>query len=176
MNNMKKLFALLIALALGCLFALAEPAPETEETAMPAFFTLEGKIAEIGEDGSLTLECADLGAVLVLTDADTVWETMGDIAPGAYVHVDYDGKMTRSLPPQVTAQRVRMYVLSGDVLEYNAEENTVLIDTPSHGQVQVNLAEPLPEGAHAQLTVYFDGAMTMSLPPQIGADLILADE
>ena len=55
--------------------------------------------------------------MLVLISEDTVLETGYELAVGDYVYVDYDGVMTRSLPPQVTAGRIVSHKLEGDVLE-----------------------------------------------------------
>ena len=118
---MKKLLSLLIAILMMALpIACAEEsAPAAEESAAPEeggwleadaegeedamqIYMLQGAILEVGED-SLRIEDAEQGEVVVLISEDTVLETGYELAVGDYVYVDYDGVMTRSLPPQVTA-------------------------------------------------------------------------
>ena len=60
---------------------------------------------------------------------------------GDYVYVDYNGVMTRSLPPQVTAGRIVSHKLEGDVLERYAEENALLIYASDGMEYRVNLPE-----------------------------------
>ena len=83
--------------------------------------------------------------------------------------------MTRSLPPQVTAGRIVSHKLEGDVLETYPEENAILIYTEEGGEYRVNLPEAWAEtGFEAQRAiVYYDGAATLSIPPQVSAGLIL---
>ena len=104
--------------------------------------------------------------------------TEGDaIVPGALIHVLYNGMMTRSLPPQVAAIRVSCFAFTGEIAEMN--QNGFLLH-PDEGidAVQVNASEELLEGLEpgSRVTVYFSGAMTMSLPGQIGAELIVPAE
>ena len=160
---MKKLFMILLAALF--VFCSAHAEPVSEES-----FALEGMVLEITEEGWL-IENAELGEVMILTSEDTYVEAMRDIIPSDYLYIDYNGMMTRSLPPQVTASVVRMYVLTGSVVEANAEENTLLLNTDTHGEVMVNLPEEWAgyEIDSEYMTVYFNGAMTMSIPAQIGA-------
>ena len=186
---MKKLLSLLIAILMMALpIACAEEsAPAAEESAAPEeggwleadaegeedamqIYMLQGAILEVGED-SLRIEDAEQGEVVVLISEDTVLETGYELAVGDYVYVDYDGVMTRSLPPQVTAGRIVSHKLEGDVLE----ENAILIYTEEGGEYRVNLPETWAEtGFEAQRAiVYYDGAATLSIPPQVSAGLIL---
>ena len=190
---MKKLLSLLIAILMMALpIACAEEsAPAAEESAVPEeggwleadaegeedamqIYMLQGAILEVGED-SLRIEDAEQGEVVVLISEDTVLETGYELAVGDYVYVDYDGAMTRSLPPQVTAGRIVSHKLEGDVLETYPEENAILIYTAEGGEYRVNLPEAWAEtGFEAQRAiVYYDGAATLSIPPQVSAGLIL---
>lgn len=160
---MKKIIAILIAALLVCFAAFAE----TEEMLIP----MTGTVLEIAEDGSYLINTAEHGDVQVLLNEETYFETSRDISVGDYIYIDYNGMMTRSLPPQVTASIVRMHVLEGTVNEIFADENAVLMSTETHGEVYVTLPE---EWLSAEidteiLTVYTDGAMTMSLPPRVNA-------
>ncbi len=182
---MKKMISLLLALLLPM---AALPAVGEEDEC----FQLSGVISELTETGFL-LEDAQQGTVEVLLGEAT--ELLGDLAEqeeeatltegedipaelvenaaltlsvGCYVTVTYDGKMTRSLPPQVTAQSVSCYAVSGVVSELG--EDSLMLISERLGDVMVHLSEAMPqvwEGGF--ITVYFDGAMTASLPPQISA-------
>ena len=164
---MKKIIAILIAALLVCFAAAAEPVSEE-------LVSMEGMVIEITDEGWL-IESAELGEVIVLASDETYIETSRDILPGDYLYIDYNGMMTRSIPPQVSASVARMHVLSGSVAESNPEENTVLLNAESHGEVIVHLPEDWAgkEIDVESLTVYFNGAMTMSLPAQIGAGYVV---
>ena len=164
---MKKMFAILLAVLLVLCSAFAEPVSEE-------LFALEGIVTEITGEGWL-IENAELGEVMVLASGETYVEATRDIIPGDYLYIDYNGVMTRSLPPQITASVVRMYVLTGSVAKASAEDNTVLLNTDTHGEVMVNLPEEWAgyEIDSEYMTVYFNGAMTMSIPAQISAGAAL---
>ena len=61
------------------------------------------------------------------------------------------------------------------MLETYPEENAILIYTEEGGEYRVNLPETWAEtGFEAQRAiVYYDGAATLSIPPQVSAGLIL---
>lgn len=166
---MKKIAIVVLMLLLALIPALAEtnaPAPEADAVS----YQLTGTVAEITEEG-LLIDTADMGQVMALTVEDTIFDTTRHIQPGDYVYIDYDGQMTRSLPAQITAQVVRMYMLYGQITETIPEENAVMLETVSHGPVYAVLP---PEWQDAEIDaetmiIYFDGVMTMSLPPHIGA-------
>ena len=133
--------------------------------------SMEGIVLEIAEDGSYLINTIEHGDVQVLVSDETFTEAIRDISVGDYLYIDYDGKMTRSLPPQVNASVVRMYSLEGSIIESYPEENAVLLMTETHGEVYVTLPADWAEQeiTTETLTVYFNGAMTMSLPPQVNA-------
>ena len=82
--------------------------------------------------------------------------------------------MTRSLPPQVTAGRIVSHKLEGDVLERYAEENALLIYASDGMEYRVNLPEAW-EGKEfdaQRVIAYYDGAATLSIPPQVSAGLV----
>ena len=167
---MKKILAILLSAML--IFSAAFAA--STETAAEAPVLMEGVVIEVS-DGGYLIENEELGEVMVLTGEETFIETSGDIAVGDYLYIDYSGMMTRSLPPQITASVVRMHKLEGSVTEVFAEENGVMLLTETHGDVYVRLpAEWAGQELSAEaLTVYFDGVMTMSLPPQVSAGLAI---
>ena len=146
-------------------------AQEEQADAQQEVFTLTGQITEVGE-GYLILEDAQQGQVHVNFAEDTVFEGVeqGALAAGQYAVVLYNGVMTRSLPPMVTAMRVSVYEISGTVAQVQ-EDGRVLID---RADVSDQVLVTLPEGAQTpevgdEIVVYTNGIMTMSLPPQTNA-------
>ncbi len=159
---MKKILTFVLATAVVLMTAvgvLAETVP------LPP---LQGVITQVMEDGSFLMEDTVHGQVLVQADLDATLEGIDEPAVGQYVFVWYGGAMTKSIPPQVTADRIGCYIVEGVVLSADAEAGTALIDSEEAGQVLVRLPEgtALPaEGDY--LTVYTNGAMTMSEPGQV---------
>lgn len=134
-------------------------------------YTLMGQITEIGGD-YIVLDDAQSGETKVNLFADTVFEGVeqGALAAGQYAVVLYNGIMTRSLPPIVTATKVSVYEITGTVAEVQAD-GRVLID---RADVSDQVLATLPEGAKTPavgdaITIYTSGIMTMSLPPQVNA-------
>ena len=132
--------------------------------------TLEGLITEAG-DGWFLMSDVTQGAVRVnLDDATTAYDGIAGkdaMAVGQYVYVTYNGIMTRSLPPQVTAQKVSCFVVNGtvtDILENGAlvEGDTVLGSVIVHGYAGM---PPLYQSV--PVTLYYNGIMALSYPPQI---------
>jgi len=161
---MKRKWMALLSLALAFLLPLPVFAAELDTE-------LEGLVKEITEEGFL-MEDAQLGEVWLNTDETTVWDGVladGKLEVGQYVLVQYDGRLTRSLPPQAHADRVGCYVLSGTVEEFY-ESGVLLTGDENFGDVIVHLDESL---AHVYIgmpvTVYYDGIMMMSLPGQVNA-------
>ena len=148
---------------------------EGQEEAMEIYM-LQGTILEVQEDGLLIMDEAQ-GEVLVLISDETVQETGYELGVGDYVYVDYNGQMTRSLPPQVTAGRVLPHNPVGDVVERYAEENALLLYGSDGNEYRINLPEAWEgETFDAQRAiVYYDGAATLSLPPQVSAGLVLPE-
>ena len=169
---MTKLSAILSAALFAAFSLTAAPAVQADEQEI---FDLSGVVLEMN-DAFILIEDSDGQQVQVNLFEDTVTE--GDaIVPGALIHVMYNGMMTRSLPPQVAAIRVSCFAFTGEIAEMN--QNGFLLH-PDEGidAVQVNASEELLEGLEpgSRVTVYFSGAMTMSLPGQIGAELIVPAE
>ena len=194
---MKSIFAIILS-------ALMAIVPVTGETAVEEanaeVYMIEGQVVQADENGIL-INTADMGEVLVLTTDETLWEGTEALEAGDYAYVDYNGMMTRSLPPQITATVIRSWRMEGVVSEVYAEENAMLITTGTHGEVYVHLpataedAVPADEAqaetdaeapageqqveaailpaAGDNVTVYFNGVMTMSLPGQISAGMVV---
>ena len=194
--KMKKLMIWLLIAALGLTgIALADGATHTDistntnlnhgndkdETVIPP---LQGTIQEIIDpqydeeaeallSATLTMETEEFGLVEVHFTEQTLLEGAEDFAVGDYIFVSYNGMMTRSLPPQVTAEKVTAYRFTGTVSQL--QEDGFLLTTEEAGDVWVRaLSEQLETVEDGQeVTVYFDGVMTMSLPGQINAAWIV---
>ena len=165
---MKKILGIILAalLALGMFSALAETAGE-EPVAIPP---LQGTITELTEDGFL-METADLGPVMVLMTEETILEGLDELFMNEYVQVYYNGMMSRSLPPQVTAEKIAQYALYGTVTEIG-EDSIVLLQ--QYDELAAPITVTLPENAPrlfvgCPVTVYTDGVMTASLDPLVNA-------
>ncbi len=139
-------------------------------------YTLEGLIAEVG-DGYFIMEDTGLGTVRVnLDDALTAYDGIAAkdaMAVGQYVYVRYNGVMTRSISPQVTAEKVSCYMVTGTVAEildsgFTVEGDTVLGTVMVHGYDGM---PPVYRGV--PITLYYSGVMALSYPPQITAAYVI---
>lgn len=169
---MTKIIAILSATLLAILglsFTATTEAPVEVETTEEVYEII-GTVQEITE-GYIMIEDAQGQQVQVNTSGETLYE--GETpAEGDLIHILYNGMMTRSLPPQISAIRIGCYVRTGAVVELTQEGFTL---DAGEEIIQVNAEAALLEGIETGSTVkvYFNGAMTMSLPAQIGAELIL---
>lgn len=165
MNRIYLIFVLVV-LTLSFLLPLSAFAEEEAE-----FLELEGYVTEL-MDGGFLMEDISMGSVVLNMDDTTFVDGFiaeNGIQPGDYVIVAYDGRLTRSIPPQAHADRVVSYKLTGTVVEL-IDETTVAIETPDLGIVWVHIKEPndaLVPGL--PITAYYDGIMAMSYPGQIAA-------
>lgn len=142
------------------------PLPVVEE-----LFDMAGTVTEITEEG-IFITNAQGRPVQILTSEETIYEGK-DIEVGDYIHVTYDGQMTRSIPAQINALKIGCYAHTGVVSEITEEQFTLTTDMEAiivnaTAELLANLTDGLT------VTVYSNGAMTMSLPAQIGAELITA--
>ena len=128
---------------------------------------LYGTVTEV-TDKHILLDAQQLGMVQALITDDTLIEGVEEIRVGQVVKVIYDGKMTRSIPAQITAMLIGVYAIGGEVKAVEEGRMTVL-----RADTQDEVLISLPEGAQVavgeRVTAYTDGAMTMSLPPQMNA-------
>lgn len=160
---MKRAFCLLLTLAvlIGALPVYAE-----DEN----FAEIAGQITELGED-YLLIDDLELGEVHVWLNEETVYEGAepSTLAVGQYAAVLYDGKMTRSLPPQITALYVGVHSIRGEVVAI-CEDYVLIEQGDGLGEVIVRFAREMPELTVGEsVIVYTYGMMTMSLPPQVSA-------
>lgn len=165
MNIMKKMMSILLALMM---LVPAAALGEQDEMIAP----IVGKIAEAREDGSFIVDQLNAeGQVHVLVPETLGYAAEWTLGVGDVVLVTYDGRMTRSMPPQVTAEAISSHVLFGAVEEANAEYSRLLVNSAEMGQVWVNLPEGLAAEEYVEKTVrvYFNGVVALSLPGQLTA-------
>lgn len=146
----------------------AEVSEEAESDAVELF----GTVTEV-TDAYILLDAGEMGMVQANLMEDTIIEGAEAIEIGQVVRVVYDGKMTRSIPAQITALLVGVYAVEGEV---TAIENGALtvkrVDTGE--EVIITLPQDAQEIAVGDvITAYTTGAMTMSLPPQMNAVAIV---
>ena len=130
-----------------------------------------GAITEITEDYVL-IDAGDMGMVQANTFVDTLIEGVEELAVGQTAVILYDGKMTRSLPAQITALKIGVYEVKGTVTAI--EEGRMTIDQGEAGEAVLTLPQSMPEIAVGDvITAYTTGVSTMSLPPQMNAIAIV---
>lgn len=165
---MKKLLSVLMTIAMLAAMPFAAMAEEP-------FALLEGLVTEL-VDGGFVMQDIQQGEVMINTSEATVWDgdlMEGELAVGQYVYVEYDGRMTFSLPPQVHADRVTCNVLTGSVAEV-LEDGSILMNDDTFGEVIVHLGDDMRHVyAGMPITVYFNGVMALSLPGQVTASHIV---
>lgn len=158
---MKKIVCVLMILA-ALLAAFPAGAQESD------VFLLSGTILEVLDD-CVMLDVPELGDVQAFIGEETTIEGVDALRIGQTAFVLYDGKMTRSLPPQITAQRISVYAVEGTVTEV-AEDRVTILRGDELGEVVLTLPENAPELEIGQNVIaYTTGIMTMSLPPIMNA-------
>lgn len=163
---MKKMMMTLLSLVLALALPLAAVAEEPEMDLL-----LEGLVTEI-VDGGFVLDDINQGEVMVNTSEETVLDGVlleEDLQVGMYVMVDFNGMMTRSLPPQVHADRIGCYRLSGSISEMLEDGSFLLTGDPIYDEVIVHTALDMNLFVDMPITAYYNGAVAMSLPAQAGA-------
>ncbi len=135
---------------------------------------LTGTVEEMpgeGEEKYYIIKTFEGQRFQVNVDAATAFDgstpALGDV-----IHVFHDGKMTRSIPAQVYAQHIGCHYHTGAIVELTQEGFTL----DSQEQIiEVHAQQALLEGLEngQQVKVYTNGVMTMSLPAQVNADLIV---
>ncbi len=180
MRNKTLTFALALALLSLSFHAAAETAAPSADaftlTDVPS--TFEGLITEV-DSGYFVMNAVNEGSVRANLDDTTVYEgtvAKDTLAVGQYVYVLYNGVMTRSLPPQISAQKVSCFKVTGTVTSlmdngFLLEGDTVL------GTVVVHTDATLPPVfLNVPVTLYYNGVMSMSMPPQISAVHLVVPE
>ena len=144
------------------------PLPVAQE-----LYDLSGVVVEITPEYVL-IQTADGQQVQANLFEETFFEGK-EIEAGDFVHVTYNGMMTFSIPAQITALKLGCYTHEGVVSDLN--ETGFILSTDME-IILVNAPTELLAGLEngMTVTVYSNGAMTMSLPAQIGAEMITATE
>ena len=144
------------------------PLPVVQEV-----FDMAGVITEITEEFIL-IETADGQQVQANLFEETFFEGK-EIEIGDFIHITYNGMMTFSIPAQIAAMKVGCYTHAGVISDLNdtgfilsTELEPIIVNAPAE------LLEGLTDGM--AVTVYSNGAMTMSLPAQVGAEMITVTE
>ena len=177
---MNKIFALLLAtvFALTGVTALTSANTDSveESTVEVETYIAAGTVLEV-TDEYIVFNGVDGQIYQANITEETIqeYDLPAEVTVGDFVQVMYDGKMTRSIPAQITAQVIRSCVRVGQVGE--VAEDYFMLQTEME-EIRVNCTAEQLEGIQQgmQVKVYFSGAMTMSLPAQIGAELIVAAE
>ena len=144
------------------------PLPYVEE-----IFDMAGTVTEIGE-GFIMIQSAEGQMIQVNTFEETIFEGK-ELSVGDFIHVTYNGMMTFSIPAQIAAMKIGCYAHTGVVGEIT--EGQFALETEME-MILVNAAIEQMAGLQPgmNVTVYTNGAMTMSLPAQVGAEFITVTE
>ena len=109
---------------------------------------------------------------------DTVRVNLGFISPetvvsGLPVTVYYNGIMTRSVPPQVSAEHIRGLTITGEIAEVREDSLLLTGDSPALIRItpETILLSPMMPGS--VITVSVLPVMTLSIPPQYTAAELL---
>ena len=148
----------------------AEPEVVAEEEAIE-IVEISGVITEITDEYVL-IDAGEMGMIQANTSIDTLIEGVEELTVGQTAVILYDGKMTRSLPAQITALKIGVYAVQGTVTEI--EEGRMTVNQGEEGEVVLTLPESMPEITVGDaITAYTTGISTMSLPPQMNAIAIV---
>ena len=141
-----------------------------EQAQVQETMNVEGMIVTVEEDHFIMQE-KELGEIRVNFGAESLFEGViaADLSFGQYVFVDFDGKMTRSIPAQVYALKIGLYPVSG-VVKAVGEGSITLSREEIGDEVIVFLSEgTATPNVGDSVTAYTNGAMTMSLPAKTHA-------
>ena len=146
---------------------------------LPEIYDVSGVVTEITEE-YVMIEDADGQQLQVNLSEDTLVEYSvsgsEELSVGDYITVLYNGMMTRSLPAQITALTIRATALTGTVTAVEESRFTMVTDEGMEVIVNGATADWPVVAENAHIRVYFNGVMTLSLPGQIGAQLIVTAE
>ena len=149
---------------------LAEQEMVSEEEAIE-IMEITGAITEITDD-YVMLDAGEMGMIQANTTDDTLIEGVDELAVGQSAVILYDGKMTRSIPAQITALKIGVYEVKGAVTEIADGRATIV--KADGDEVVLTLPQSMPEIAVGDaITAYTTGVSTMSLPPQMNAIAIV---
>ncbi len=144
-----------------------EEGADSAETAVE----LTGTIVEVTEEYVL-LDAGEQGQVQANLTDDTMLDGVETLSVGQVAIVRFDGKMTRSLPAQITALHIGVYEVKGTVTA--VEEGRVTVDRGESGEVVLTLPQDAPQLAVGDvITAYTTAVSTLSMPPQMNAIAIV---
>lgn len=142
-----------------------------EEEVVIEAVDITGAITEI-TDEYVMIDAGEMGMIQASISDDTLIEGVDELAVGQTAVILYDGKMTRSIPAQITALKIGVYEVKGTVTEI--AEGRATIATANGDEVVLTLPENAPEIAVGDAMIaYTTGVSTMSLPPQMNAIAII---
>ena len=145
---------------------------QNEEEAAIEIAEIAGTITEITDEYVL-IDAGEQGMIQANTTMDTLIEGVEELSVGQTAVILYDGKMTRSLPAQITALKIGVYEIKGTVTEI-ADGRLTITKAEGGDEVVLTLPEGAPEIAVGDaITAYTTGVSTMSLPPQMNAIAIV---
>ena len=135
-------------------------------------YLIDGIVTELDKDqGTMLVDSKEFGLVIVhLPETDTVPQE------NDFVSVYFNGVMALSYPGQVNGVKVDIYKKASGVVSYI--EDAFFLMAGETGTIQVNtgvesrIAQEFISGMPVE--VYYLGAMTKSLPPQIFGSVIEA--
>ena len=168
---MKKTISLLIALVLTTvMLASLAMATDGTNTTTQQYNLQDGQVNAIG-DGYVMI-VLDGSEYQINVTEETILEGTEKLAIGDWLQVVHNGQMTRSLPPQVAAQVIRSYSVTGTVS--GLTENSFTLTDENGMEIVVNFDPDRFVGVQdtMQVTVWFDGMMSRSLPAQNTAEHI----
>ncbi len=153
---MKKIIAITALVLTGAFLFIACSAGSADTDVL-----YRGEITSISENGSILVtqvEGHNYGQPSILFHvSESIAAELGDqLAQGAFVEVHYDGKLTRSLPGQATAESIRVIASFSDGIVQNG---TILSVTPGKDGYSISLL-PLGEEKREDLS----NTITLTVP------------
>ena len=158
-------------------------------------------LTSIEEDGSLSVQDENFGEVIVRIDENTEITADGKpaerdmLAAGQLLDIEYNGIMTRSIPPQTTAVRIDIQNMpetveyhDAKILSVDTEHKSITVSDENFDEIIVSVTEEtsvtkgtapagfadLAEGQ--EIVVSYADYMTASIPPQTKAVTISINE
>lgn len=150
-------------------FAAASDVPVADTSAEDIVF-LTGAVTALESD-RLTLHDG-VQEYIVLLPETVVYEGKELLEVGDHITVRYNGITTRSLPPQLNADAIACHVLTGVVSGMSEGQFLLTLNDGSEFAVVYDAAQFMGVQDGMTVSIYYNGASTRSLPPQVSADFI----
>ena len=152
---------------------LADEPTVSADTSVEDIAIIEGAVISVEADRLTIRDLSESNVdTIVLISETTVYEGKELLEVGDIVSVQYNGMMTRSIPAQITADVISCHVMTGVVSDM--AEGQFLLTLPDECQFAVVYDAEMFIGVQDGMTatVFYNGASTRSLPPQITAEYI----